>query len=66
MDCNEAVDIIGDVNTDYLVNMKDVVTLTRFLSGWNIKVNEVQSDINQDGYVNMKDLIELIRLMVEE
>lgn len=66
VDCNEAVDIIGDTNTDYLVDMKDVVTLTRFLSGWNVKVNEVQSDINQDGYVNMKDLIELIRLMVEE
>lgn len=61
VDVNIAYDIIGDANSDGVVNMKDVATIIRNVAGFKVNINESQADINQDGYVNLKDVALLIR-----
>lgn len=61
VDVNVALDIIGDANNDGKVDNKDVITMIRKMSGWNVPINESQADLDQDGYVTMKDLVKLMR-----
>ncbi len=48
--------ISGDVNSDGLVNNKDLGVLRRFLNDWDVTIDELASDVNRDGNVNNKDL----------
>lgn len=47
----------GDVNSDSLLNMKDIVLLQQSLNGWDVSINEYASDVNNDGTINMKDIV---------
>jgi hypothetical protein len=59
------VPLLGDVNDDKEINVKDVVVLQRYLAGWkNITINFENSDINEDGVVDLRDLYLLIRYIV--
>lgn len=51
--------IYGDLNDDGRINMKDVLSLRKFIAGWNIKINEQAADVNHDGRINMKDVLKL-------
>lgn len=51
----------GDVNSDDVVNAKDVIFLRRHITGgYDIEINESAGDVNNDGNLNSKDVI-LIR-----
>lgn len=59
--------MIGDVNGDGKVDMKDLVTLIRYNvnKDWpGITFIAENADINQDSIINMKDIIMLIRKLV--
>ncbi len=57
---NPGTDVmIGDVNGDSVVNMKDVLNLRKSLAGIDVDVDEVAADVNSDGAVNMKDVLVL-------
>ena len=62
---NGAVEIIdympGDINGDGAVNNKDVTRLFRYLSDYEVEVEDAALDINGDGTVNNKDLTRLFR-----
>ena len=47
----------GDVNSDSLLNMKDIVLLQQSLNSWDVSINEYASDVNNDGTINMKDIV---------
>lgn len=49
----------GDANNDGLVNVKDLLTLRKFIADIPTDINLDAADINHDGYVNMKDALEL-------
>lgn len=51
--------ILGDVNMDGSVNMKDTLVLRQYISGsTSLNSRQIQlADINQDGTVNMKDYL---------
>ena len=51
----------GDINGDGSVDNKDVVVLFRYVSGFEIEVNEAELDVNRDGSVNNKDITVLFR-----
>lgn len=51
----------GDVNGDYEINNKDVVTLFRYVSGGNKIEDETVYDYNGDKEVNNKDVVALFR-----
>ena len=53
----------GDVNGDGKVNMKDLVTLQRWLNGWKITIVEDAAKLNDDDKINMKDYVYLQRLL---
>ena len=57
--------IAGDVNSDGKVDNKDVVCLFRYLSGWNVEIDENAVDINGDGEVNNKDVVRLFQYVSE-
>lgn len=56
--------LLGDVNGDGEVGMKDIVMLIRFLSAWDVTVIEKAADMNSDSTLGMVDLILLIRATV--
>lgn len=62
-DPNKTYFIPGDVNGDGEVDNKDVVTLFRYLSGGNVKVNTIALDVNGDGSVDNKDVVVLFRFL---
>ena len=57
-----AVVLLGDVNKDYIVNMKDIATdvllfrTTPSSPNWN-----PNADINEDGVVDMRDIAALVQ-----
>ena len=53
--------IIGDVNEDDIVNLKDSILLGRYNAGWDIEINLDAADLDQNGLVNLKDSILLDR-----
>lgn len=58
---NTAKTVDGDADGDGVVDLKDVVLLSRTLAGgWNARVCTANMDVNGDGVINLKDLI-LIR-----
>ena len=54
----------GDVNSDGRVGMLDIVTLIRYLFGWDVKISEKAADMNSDSNIGMADLVLLIRATV--
>ncbi|MCQ2405067.1 MAG: CAP domain-containing protein [Clostridia bacterium] len=53
----------GDANGDAVFNMKDVLTLRKYLANIVDTLDVVAADLNLDGSVNMKDVL-LMRLML--
>lgn len=55
--------ISGDVNSDDVVNMKDIVLLQQYLNNWDVDINTDASDVNNDDVINMKDIVLLQQYM---
>ena len=55
--------LLGDVNADGDVNMKDITDLQRYVNGWDVVINEKNADLYEDGEINMKDITSLQRLI---
>ena len=55
--------VSGDVNSDDVVNMKDIVLLQQYLNNWDVDINTDASDVNNDGVINMKDIVLLQQYM---
>ena len=56
--------VLGDVNHDDKVSIKDVSDLINSLLGDGSSVCEICGDVNQDGVVTIKDVTELISLLL--
>ena len=48
--------IVGDINVDQVVNLKDLITLSQYVAGWDVEVNKSALDVNGDGNVNLTDV----------
>ncbi len=55
----------GDANHDGAVNMKDVLTLRKYLADTPVEIDLVAGDMNEDGAVNMKDVLALRKKLAE-
>ena len=49
----------GDANADNEVNMKDVLTIRKYLAGLDVVIDLNGADAMADGEVNMKDVLAL-------
>ena len=48
--------IPGDVNSDNVINMKDIVLLQQYLNDFPVDIDESASDVYFDKAINMKDI----------
>ncbi len=51
--------LYGDANGDNEINMKDVLTLRKYLAGMEVEINMTLADANGDDEINMKDVLAL-------
>ncbi len=56
--------IMGDANSDGVVNMRDYVAMQRYLIGTPKGVNEKALDFDHNGVVNMRDYVKFQRLLL--
>ena len=55
---------VGDINGDGGVNLKDLVTLSRYCANWDVSVSNVDAlDVNNDGIVDLEDVTVLARYL---
>tara|TARA_Y100000590_G_C15718369_1_gene1012684 strand:- start:483 stop:2174 length:1692 start_codon:yes stop_codon:yes gene_type:complete len=66
--CDEscACSATGDVNSDNVVNVVDIVALVSFVLGTNSPSGQqiCESDINQDGLLNVVDIVALVAIVL--
>ena len=55
--------VAGDINNDGELDNKDLMRLFRYLSNWDVQVNEAALDVNGDGSVNNKDFVRLFQYL---
>ncbi len=51
--------LLGDANSDGVVNMKDVLVLRKFMADIEVTIDMLAADVTQDGLVNLKDVLQL-------
>jgi len=58
--------LLGDVNSDGLINVLDVVSVINFILSINIPVGDqfVLSDINQDNVINVLDVVLIVNIIL--
>ena len=56
--------LLGDVNRDGIVSIKDVTDMIDYLLGTDIDIDLVAADVNQDGSVTIKDGTDLIDMLL--
>lgn len=57
------IHLTNDINRDGKVNLKDLLSLIRYLNGWGNDIDLEAADVYKDGKVNMKDTAKLQRLL---
>ena len=57
---------LGDINTDFIVDILDVVNIVNFIMGNSEPTFEQQylGDLNQDGIINIQDIILIINIIL--
>ena len=58
--------LLGDVNSDGLINVLDVVNIINFILFINIPVGDqfILSDINQDDVINVLDVVLIVNIIL--
>ncbi len=57
--------LLGDANADGAVNLKDVLTMRKYLSDTPVNIDLVAGDTNSDDVVNMKDVLTLRKYLAD-
>ncbi len=59
--------LVGDANGDGAINMKDVLTVRKYLAELTVVINLTRADMTRDGEINMKDVLALrLRIAYEK
>jgi hypothetical protein len=56
--------LLGDVNRDGVVTIKDVTDLIDYLLGNDIDIDMVNSDVNEDGVITIKDATDISDMLL--
>ena len=51
--------LLGDIDNNGKINVKDLLTLRQYVAGEDIEINEKAADVNGDGTINMLDYVQL-------
>lgn len=57
--------ILGDVNSDGKINIKDYVKLQKYLLNNDIAINSGNADMNKDGKINVTDCLLLKKMLLD-
>lgn len=56
----------GDVNNDYIINLKDVTLMLKYIAKWdNIKIEFKAADMNFDGLITLTDVTAVLRFIAQ-
>lgn len=55
--------LMGDVNGDGNISLKDVSSLVKMSAGWDVDIDFVAANVNGDGKIDSKDTLALIRYL---
>ncbi|MBR5527432.1 MAG: hypothetical protein IKV97_00400, partial [Clostridia bacterium] len=55
--------VSGDANGDGQLNLKDLLRLTKYFSGWDVEVNEYLADVTGEGQLDRQDLLRLAKYL---
>ena len=58
----EPTGILGDVNGDGVVNVKDATAIQKYAAEMTVELNLKLADYNKDGYVNVKDATDIQKI----
>ena len=58
----DSIQILGDVNSDEVVNVLDIILTVNIILGSNDLINA--ADVNSDGIVNILDVVSLVNLIL--
>ena len=58
--------MIGDVDDDGVITVKDVTTLIDYLIGFTELSNDLNADVNQDGVITIQDTTALIDMLLNK
>ena len=59
----ESSALIGDIDSNGTINLKDATRLMKYLANWDVEVNITAADTNGDGKVNLKDATHLMKYL---
>lgn len=57
--------LVGDINSDGEISIRDAVIFAQYFAGWNISINMNVADCNSDGKVNIKDMVLLAQYLAK-
>lgn len=63
VDIEDSPVLSGDINADNIVDLQDVTSLSRYLAGWDIGVNNFALDVDGDLKINLNDLVHLAQFV---
>ncbi len=49
--------IVGDINSDGKIDIKDTVAFAQYLAGWDVSIDTDAADCNGDGEISIKDIV---------
>ena len=56
--------LLGDINSDSMINVVDIIELVNIILGFSEPVNT--SDVNQDNYINIIDVVSIVDLILSD
>ena len=60
---DENVRLAGDAKEDGVVDMRDALTVLKYLAGWDVKINLSNADVNQDDACDMRDALTMLKYL---
>ena len=56
--------LLGDVNSDGIINVIDIVNLVNYILGSGNTINVDAADFNEDGVINVIDIVNLVNFIL--
>ena len=54
--------LLGDVDGDGIITIRDCVLIARYYSNWNVDIITEAADVDGDGIITLRDAIEAARI----
>ena len=60
----DGIVLLGDVNSDGIINVIDIVNLVNYILGSSSSIDIDAADFNQDGLINVIDIVNIVNFIL--